>query len=128
LAVTLLDSFGLRAPANLTGLDLYARAQGREPLAGHAQVAMLPDRYATRFGSWLLRGQTGAVPTLCALDVDPACVTDAFNRELVAARALWQATFAALSEARRLTPPDASRRPVVLDADTSAALVVWGDQ
>jgi hypothetical protein len=60
--------------------------------------------------------------------VDPACSSDAFDHELVAARALWQATFAALSEARKKAPPETSRRPVTLDADTAAALVVWGDQ
>jgi hypothetical protein len=128
LTVTLLDALGLRVPPQLSGLDLYERALGREPLVARAQVAALGDRFATRVGAWLLRGQIGAVPTLCALDVDPACASDAFDHELIAARALWQATFAELSQARRAAPAEASRRPVTLDADTAAALVVWGDQ
>jgi arylsulfatase A-like enzyme len=128
LTVTLLAALGLPVPPQLDGLDLYARALGREPLVARAQVAALSDRYATRVGAWLLRGQIGAVPSLCALDVDPACASDAFDRELVAARALWQATFATLSGARKAAPPEPSRRPVTLDADTAAALVVWGDQ
>jgi hypothetical protein len=70
----------------------------------------------------------GAVPSLCALYIDPACASDAFDRELIAARALWQATFSAQSDARKIAPPEASRRPVTPDAETSAALVVWGDE
>jgi hypothetical protein len=68
------------------------------------------------------------VPSLCALDVDPACVTDVFDRELIAARALWQKTFAVLSEARRQAPPESARRALELDGDTAAGLVVWGDE
>jgi arylsulfatase A-like enzyme len=128
LTVTLLDALGLRVPPQLTGLNLYARALGREPLVAHPQVAALSERYATRLGAWLLRGQIGGVPSLCALDVDPACASDAFDHELIAARALWQATFATLSEARKLAPAETSRRPVTLDPDTAAALVVFGDQ
>jgi hypothetical protein len=128
LAATLLDQLGLPVPRDLLGLDLYARALGREPLAARAQVAVTRDRYSTRLGAWLLRGQVGSPPSLCALDVDPACTTDAAERELNATRALWQATFSVLSEGAGQAPPDASRHPVTLDADTEAALVVWGDQ
>lgn len=128
LSVTLLDALGLRVPEGLRGMDLFARAQGHEALDADVQVANVGDKYAARLGAWLLRGQASAVPTLCALDVDPACVSDVFDRELIAARALWQKTFAILSEARRIAPPDASRRALELDGDTAAGLVVWGDE
>ncbi len=128
LTVTVLDALGLRIPRGASGLDLYARALGRDPLVARAQVASLADRYSSRLGAWLLRGQIGAPPTLCALDVDPACASDVAERELSATRALWQATFHALSEAQRLVPAETSRRPLITDPDTSAALVVWGDQ
>ncbi|MFZ5895930.1 MAG: sulfatase-like hydrolase/transferase [Myxococcota bacterium] len=128
LNVTLLNALGLRVPEGVAGVDLYLRAQGREPLDTPVQVANVGDRYATRLGAWLLRGQANNVPVLCALDVDPACVSDVFDRELVAARALWQGSFSVLNQARRAAPPEASRRALELDADTAAGLVVWGDQ
>jgi hypothetical protein len=128
LTITLLDALGLRIPRGASGLDLYTRALGRHPVVARTQIASLADRYSSRQGAWLLRGQIGSPPNLCALDVDPACASDVADRELIPARALWESTYFALSEALRLVPADTSRRPVVVDSDTSAALVVWGDQ
>lgn len=128
LPVSVLAALGLPPPEQLSGIELHARALGREPLGGAAQTATLPNRYATRLGQWLLRGELGRVPTLCALDVDPACANDVFERQSIAARALWHATFAHEDHARALTPPEASRRPLVLDDETAAALTVWGEQ
>jgi hypothetical protein len=128
VSVTVLSALGLRVPRGVFGVDLYSRAQGHEALDGSAQVASLKDRYATRLGGWLLHGQAGAVPSLCALDVDPACSGDVFEQETIAARALWQATFSTLSQARALAPPEAARHALVLDPETLASLVVWGDQ
>lgn len=128
VTVTLLHSLGLTVPARAAGLDLTARAHGHEPLVARAQIATLPGRYVTRVGSRLLRGAPGAVPTLCALDVDPACADDAFDRELIAGRALWQATFARELAARGGTAAASPRAPLELDDQTAAALVVWGDR
>jgi hypothetical protein len=128
LSVTVLEALGLRVPERLHGTNLFARAQGREALDADVQIANVGDKYAARLGAWLLRGQANSVPSLCALDVDPACVTDVFDRELIAARALWQKTFAVLSEARRHAPAESARRALELDGDTAAGLVVWGDE
>jgi hypothetical protein len=125
LTLSVLSAFGLRAPENLEGIDLYRRARGRAELTGTAQVASLPGRYATRLGPWLLRGTLGQVPTLCALDVDPACSSDAFDRQTIAARAVFLATYAAetrASDSRLIT-----KTPATLDKDTRAALAAWGD-
>ena len=94
LTLSVLNAFGLRAPENLEGIDLYRRAKGRAELTGTAQVATLPGRYATRLGPWLLRGALGQVPNLCALDVDPACSSDVFEQQSIAARAVFLATYA----------------------------------
>jgi hypothetical protein len=127
LAVTLLAGLGLPIPKQLDGIDLALRAQGREPLGGRIQLATLPERYAARLGRWLLRGQAGRVPSLCALDVDPACVSDVFEKETIAARALWQATFWTLNSAAKVAPPPMSRRVLGVDEETAAALAVWGE-
>jgi hypothetical protein len=92
-----------------------------------AQHATLPGRFATRIGPWLLRGEIGSHPRLCAFDVDPACAIDAFEERSIAARAAWLATLA--GEDRRVPKElgQAPRTVVELDAETRAALVVWGD-
>lgn len=107
------------------GSDLYSVAEGVEALTGRAQVASLGDRYSTRLGQWLLRGTLGKTPSLCQLDVDPACVNDVFALKPIAGWAAWQATSAAFSlgTSRRLAP----REPASIDPDTGAALTVWGD-
>ena len=117
VTMTILRSLGLNAPKRLEGLDLAARAQ----------IATLPGRYVARIGSRLLRGDIGQVPKLCALDVDPGCAEDAFNREIVAGRALWQAVFHDQKLSRRLTPPE-PKALIEVDEETSAALIVWGDR
>ncbi len=127
VAITIARVLGLHGVAAGTGFDLAARGLGREPVLSPPQVASLPGRYATRSGRWLLRGAPSQVPSLCAVDVDPACVSDVFDRELVAARTLWQLTFQELSRAAVLAPPDAQRRVGILDEETAAGLTVWGD-
>jgi hypothetical protein len=126
--VTILRALSLNVPKRLDGEDLTLRASARDPLIASAQIAALPDRYVARMGSRLLRASPSNVPTLCALDVDPACASDIFNTELNAARALWHETFYAEQAARTVAPPDASRFPVELDDETSSALIVWGDR
>jgi hypothetical protein len=125
--MTILRSLGLNAPKRLEGLDLAARAEGREPLVARAQIATLPGRYVARIGSRLLRGDTGQIPKLCALDVDPGCAEDAFDREIIAGRALWQAVFHEQKLSRRAAPAE-PKLPVEVDEETAAALIVWGDR
>jgi len=110
-----------------TPVDLVERAGGGRAVEGTAQHATLPGKYATRVGPWLLRGELGARPKLCALDVDPGCASDAFEDHPTAARVAWLATVA--GEDRRVPKElgQAARTVVELDPDTRAALVVWGD-
>ncbi len=115
----------LKLQGGAAGNDLFAAADGVEPLAGRGLVAALGDRYATRLGPWLLRGTLTKVPTLCQLDVDPACVNDVFAQKPIAGWAAWQWTFDAFmaNAVRRVAP----REPASIDPDTGAALTVWGD-
>jgi len=78
-------------------------------------------------GSWLLRGELGKTPTLCAVDLDPACINDVFDEKPYAARALWLSTFRAESAAFRAPGRPKEKQAAVLDPDTIAALTVWGD-
>jgi hypothetical protein len=79
LAVTTLRAFRLEVPAQLEGHDLFALAAEHGPVAGRLLYATFGSRYASRAGSWLLLGAPGKVPSLCQLDVDPACTTDLFD-------------------------------------------------
>lgn len=122
VAATVLRALKLQGPA---GADLFAAAEGMEPLLGRGLVASLGDRYSTRLGPWLLEGALGKPPRLCQLDVDPACVNDVFALKPIAGWAAWQWTCDAFSAGatRRLAP----REPASIDPDTGAALTVWGD-
>ncbi len=124
VAATVLDELGLDVPEHETGIDLFDSAAGAPPVAGRPLVATLGERYSTRFGSWLLSGKLGRVPSLCQLDVNPACINDALGDQPIAARTGWQWTFDAETAAARLRTP---REPAQIDLDTANALTVWGD-
>jgi len=127
VSATVLTALGLPVPDYFEGADLYAAAHGRVPVVIPPSVATAPGRYATRMGSWLLRGELGKQPTLCEVDVDPACVNDVFDQRTFASRALWLATFRAESAARHVAGRPVDKQPAVLDPDTISALTVWGD-
>jgi len=114
-------------PGATPATDLVQRATSGAAIESVAQVATLPGRYSTRAGSWLLRGELGSTPRLCAFDVDPACSVDAFEEHSIAARALWLATLEAERQRVPVESGTALRTPVELDPETRAALVVWGD-
>jgi hypothetical protein len=127
VAATLVRALDLGAPEWPATIDLVERASGGVAVERPVQHATLPGRYATRIGSWLLRGELGSRPRLCALDVDPACATDVFEDRSVAARTAWLATL--LGEDVRVPKElgSAPRTIAELDPETRAALVVWGD-
>jgi hypothetical protein len=127
IARTLYTALDLKAPDGLGGLNLFLRASGRGALDGDVQHATLFGRYATRHGSWLLHGELGRTPKLCALDIDPACAVDMFPERTIAARATWLGALAAESARVPAELGSAERTPVELDPETRAALTVWGD-
>ena len=128
VSATILTALGIPVPESVEGSDLYAAAHGRVPVVTPPSIATMAGRYSTRLGSWLLRGELGKKPTLCAVDVDPACVNDVSDERPYAARALWLSTFRAESAAQHATSGRPKDKPsAVLDAETIAALTVWGD-
>jgi len=124
IAATILEALRLKRPEAVQGVDLHGPAAGVEPIVVRPLIATFGGHYASRKGPWLLRGDLGKVPSLCRLDVDPACVTDVFDTQPWAARALWQSTFDAELNAREKRVP---REAASIDPDTGAALTVWGD-
>jgi hypothetical protein len=127
VSATILAALGVPVPDYFEGVDLYAAAHGGVAVVTPPLLATGAGRYSTRLGSWLLRGELGKTPSLCAVDLDPACVNDVFDERPYAARALWLSTFRAESAAIHASERPKEKVPAVLDPDTIAALTVWGD-
>jgi hypothetical protein len=127
VSATILASLGIPLPDYVEGNDLYSAAHGGVSVVTPPLVASAAGRYSTRLGAWLLRGELGKTPTLCAVDLDPACVNDVFDERPYAARALWLSTFRAETASVRASSRPKEKVPAVLDPDTIAALTVWGD-
>jgi arylsulfatase A-like enzyme len=124
---TILNALGLGAGGGTQGVDLFRLAKGSLPLDGHPLVSTLASRYSTRWGPWLLFGEVGRKPTLCLIDVDPACVNDAYNHGAFAASAVFGRTYRAELVARALRAK--TEKPVARvspDEATQAALKVFG--
>lgn len=127
VGATIAHALGIQFPTPREGIDLYAAAAGEGMLGGRTLLATLGAEYATRLGPWLLRGKLGRKPSLCRIDVDPACTSDHFNDAFYVAPALWQHTHDELAKAMRAEGPGREREPASIGPDTAAALIVWGD-
>ncbi len=127
LAPTVLEALRLELPEAMRGRNLFAAASGFEPTSGRLLVATRGTSYSARLGSWLLSGRHGRVPTLCRLDVDPACVNDLFDEHPIAGQALWRWVFQEESRFASGTDRVAEREPASIDPEVAAALIVWGD-
>lgn len=125
VAATALHALEL-SDESIEGLDLMRIAKGLLPLDGRPLEATLGARYATRWGPWLLIGDLGRKPSLCLIDVDPSCATDALGQSPLAAAALWQKTFDFEAKARARQPAGRTVPALVLDVDTQSALKVFG--
>lgn len=123
---TIFSALGLDAPDGITADDLEQVAGGRGPLAQRALVSTLGNSYASRLSNWLLFGELGKDPSLCELYVDPACTTNRFADRTLTSKTAW---LWSRNELLRMsnTKGAAAREPASIDADTAAALMVWGD-
>ena len=126
VSTTILRALGLEPSAH-AGADLFARGSGVASLGGDIDVAATGRDYSARLAGWLLRGATGKTPRLCASDIDPSCINDALDLRPSAARALWLAAFDVATEDARAASRLGPRQHAELDAETLAALTVWGD-
>lgn len=124
IARTTLSALRISFARRSFGRDLALVAAGASG-AGFSgpQIAMLDDRYSTRWGDFILSGRFGAAPQLCDLGVDPMC---AFNRREgmpIATQAIFRRMVATDLETRA---PPRTREPATIDPETAASLSVWG--
>lgn len=126
LTRTILDALDLTVPETVEGQSLLEALSGNGPLLTRTLISTLGQRYVARTGVWLMSGDFNGVPRLCQTDIDPMCVEDLFGKKPLSARAIHQWTMKELSAARR-AGQGTLREPASIDAETAAALTVWGD-
>jgi arylsulfatase A-like enzyme len=125
LTATIVHALGLDS-SGLEGTDLLRISSGATLPDGHPLIAKLGTEYRARWGPWLLSGYSGKQPRLCLVEVDPACVTDAFATSPIAGSGLWRNLYdaeVAGKNARQGRPGPMRAEP---DAETQAALKVFG--
>jgi arylsulfatase A-like enzyme len=124
IARSALGALKLKIPEGFEGVDLFASASGVQPAAGRSLWATLGARYALRLGDLVLAGTGGKPPSLCDVALDPSCEVDRLERMPRAASLLFREVYDAEMNALKWKQP---REPATVDADTSAALQVWGE-
>jgi hypothetical protein len=123
LSRTVLDALRLPVPEGFEGIDLFATASGSMLPAGRPRHATLGSRYSMRLGDLTLLGVSGRPPTLCDTVSDPNCEIDRLEKMPRAAALLFRMAYDAEAAAQKVRRP---REPATIDANTSAALQVWG--
>jgi len=123
LSRSVLDALRLPVPEGFEGIDLFATASGAMLPAGRARSATLGSRYSMRLGDLTLSGVPGRPPNLCDTASDPNCEIDRLDRMPRAALLLFRMTYDAEAAAQKLRR---AREPATIDANTAAALQVWG--
>jgi arylsulfatase A-like enzyme len=120
LARTVVDAFGLAAPAPFKGADVLQIANDPTPVP-RPQLATVGPRSSLRWGTFVLFSEREA--RLCDLSLDPTCLTDVRETHPIALGTLQRTVFDALAQS---PGPHPTREPVVLDVHTSEALRAWG--
>ncbi len=123
LSRSVLDALRLPVPEGFEGIDLFATGSGTTLPAGRARNATLGSRYSMRLGDLTLSGVPGRAPTLCDTVSDPNCEIDRIDRMPRAASLLFRMTYDAEMAAQKVKR---AREPATVDANTAAALQVWG--
>jgi hypothetical protein len=121
---SVLGALRLPTPDGFEGSDLFAVASGRAVPSGRPLAATLGARYSLRLGDLILSGTAGKSPTLCELASDPSCEVDRAERMPRAASLLFRFVYDAEAAAQKRRHP---REPATVEANTAAALQVWGE-
>jgi len=120
---TSLLALGLAFSKPPRGKDLAWVAGGfAEPPDG-PQIATLAGRYSARWGSLVLSGRFPSAPSLCDLSLDPLCTFNRRETMPIASSAIFRSIVAEETATRA---PREAREPATIDAETAAALSVWG--
>jgi arylsulfatase A-like enzyme len=123
LGRTVLGALGLSPPVAFQGVDWAQLARGAAIPSERPLAATRGDRFAVRWGPFVLLGARDRETRLCDLSLDPSCVADVRATSPLALEPLHRWTAEALNPS---TPRRFPREPVQLDEHATEALVRWG--
>lgn len=144
VAPTILEALGLPPPPQLRGESLWSIAAQPPSAAERPLVATTTTRLSARWGPFAVIGVSDREVKVCNLSLDPDCVSDVRPSHPLATEALhalaWTETVLRdgpktgarePAGAAQATPPRGptrtpTRRMVITDGPTSAALRAWG--
>lgn len=117
-------ALGIDAPDSV-GPDMLTLANGRLPIHRGGLLAVHPPQYVFTVDRYRLAGVLGEAPTLCDIEVDPACQQDLSGESAFLMEWLWRL---ALRSFRRQGVADVYgvAEMAEIDEDTRAALTVFG--
>jgi hypothetical protein len=122
LAHTLFRALGLRPPSKLADAD--PPRLGGPPLFDPGVVAIHPPGYVYSIGRFRVAGNFGETPSLCDVEVDPACQQDLYTESPFQMEWLWRLAFRSFQrEGATLAETSALAS---IDDETRAALTVFG--
>ncbi len=122
VASTILDAFGLAAPAGFRAPSLFELAESRDRADSTPRVAFAAQKFSARFGDLVLSGAGERASRLCDLAIEPACATDVRATHPLATETLHRRLFDTLAGGAKLPPREDAR----LDPPAAAALKAWG--
>jgi Sulfatase len=123
LAPTILGALRLAPPPFFAGTDLVQVARGTLVPLERPLAATTANRFAVRWGPFVLLGTGDHETRMCDLSLDPTCVADVRATSPLALELLHRWANKTLTLAKG---PSFQRDPVVLDEHTTAALIRWG--
>jgi arylsulfatase A-like enzyme len=123
IARTILASLRLSPPVAFQGVDLAQVARGAIVPSERPLAATRADRFAIRWGPFVLLGTRDRETRMCDLSLDPTCVADVRATSPLALEPLHRWAMEMLATA---TPVRFPREAAVLDERATEALVRWG--
>jgi arylsulfatase A-like enzyme len=123
VARTVIRMLALAPPPTFQGIDLATVAQGVLAPTERPLAATYAERFAVRWGPFVLVGARERETRMCDLSLDPTCVADVRATSPLALEAVHRWAMETLAP---VTPPPFVREPAIVDQRTAAALVRWG--
>jgi hypothetical protein len=121
---TVLSSLGLSDSLADDVIDL-GTSEAEERAKGRPHIAYRDHSYSLVYEGTRLWGSDGKAPRLCEPSLDPQCMDDRADQQIMRSRALWLYLWSELSE-----PLSQPRRgeEIPEDLEFENALTVWGER